>query len=459
MKSIRHKLLALSVSCALVVSLAGCGVNVTGVALNLPDSMEKGTTLTATPEYTFDGSTPESASLSKKLDALDMSYTSSDPTIVMVDENGNIAALSAGTAEVALSSKDGKITASKTIEVVVTPTGITTTDALTLTAGETATLETAVAPDDATHVAINYTSSDDAVATVSGAGEVTAVAAGDATITAVVDGTALSAACKITVLPAIESVELNYTTLSLRPEGTAQLTYTVAPEEALADTVTYTSSDEAVATVDAEGNVTAVADGTATITVDVNGVTAECEVTVSTKATSTTSKTSGGNGSASSNGNSGTSSTYDPSQASESQAAQSGATASFEYGGVPFSVATNDNIWAIDSSDSAYWACANNINAMRAAAGLPALTVSSSLSSIATSRATNIMATADFSHNGQQTAGEILEAGAGSASVACQDWQNSSSHYALITNASFTQMGIGCAFTRDGYTCWCVTFS
>ena len=459
MKSIRHKLLALSVSWALAVSLAGCGVNVTGVALDLPDSMEKGSTLTATPEYTFDGATPESATLSKKLDALDMSYTSSDPAVVMVDENGIIAAISAGTAEVALSSKDGKITASKTIEVVVTPTGITTTDALTLTAGEAATLETAVAPDDATHVSISYTSSDDAVATVSGAGEVTAVAAGDATITAAVDGTALSATCKITILPAIESVELNYTTLSLQPKGTAQLTYTVAPEEALADTATYTSSDEAVATVDADGNVTAVADGTATITVDVNGVTAECEVTVSTKATNMPNKTSSGNGSASSNGNNGTSSTYDPSQASESQAAQSGATASFEYGGVPFNVATNDNIWAIDSSDSAYWACANNINAMRAAAGLPALTVSSSLSSIATSRATNIMATADFSHNGQQTAGEILEAGAGSASVACQDWQNSSGHYALITNASFTQMGIGCAFTRDGYTCWCVTFS
>lgn len=459
MKSIRQKLTALSVSCALMISLAGCGVSVTGVALDLPDSMEKGSTITATPEYIFDGATPESAALAKKLDTLDMSYTSSDPAVVMVDESGNIAAISAGTAEVALSSKDGKITASKTIEVVVTPTDITTTEALMLTAGEAATLETAVAPDDATHASISYTSSNDEVATVSDAGEVTAVAAGDTTITAAVDGTALSADCKVTVLPAIESVELNYTTLSLRPEGTAQLTYTVAPEEALADTVTYTSNNEAVATVDADGNVAAIADGTATITVDVNGVTAECEVTVSTKAASTASKTSNGNGSASSNGNNGTSSTYDPSQASESQAAQSGATASFEYGGVPFSVATNDNIWAIDSSDSAYWACANNINAMRAAAGLPALTVSSSLSSIATSRATNIMATADFSHNGQQTAGEILEAGAGSASVACQDWQNSSGHYALITNASFTQMGIGCAFTRDGYTCWCVTFS
>ena len=459
MKSIRQRFMALSVSCALAVSLAGCGVSVMGVVLDLPDSLEKGSTLTATPEYTFDGSTPESAAFAKKLDALDMSYTSSNPAVLVVDENGNMVAVSAGTAEVALSSKDGKVSTSKAIEFVVTPTGIITTDALTLTAGEAATLETAVAPDDATHVSISYTSSDNDIATVSDTGEITAVAAGDATITAAVDGTVLSAACEITVLPAIESVELNYTALSLQPEGTAQITYTVVPEEALADTVTYTSSDEAVATVDSDGNVTAVADGTATITIEVNGVNAECEVTVSTKAANTPSKTSGGSGNASTNGNNGTSSTYDPSQASESQAAQSGATASFEYGGVPFSAATNDNIWYIDSGDSAYWACANDINAMRAAAGLPALTVSSSLSSIATSRATNIMATADFSHNGQQTAGEILEAGAGSASVACQDWQNSSGHYALITNASFTQMGIGCAFTRDGYTCWCVTFS
>ena len=114
------------------------------------------------------------------------------------------------------------------------------------------------------------------------------MAAGDATITAAVDGTALSAACKVTVLPAIETIELNYTTLSLQPKGTAQLTYTVAPEEALADDVTYTSNDEAVVIVDDDGNVTAVADGTATITVEVNGVSAECKVTVSTKATNTT---------------------------------------------------------------------------------------------------------------------------------------------------------------------------
>lgn len=453
MKSIRQRIMALSVSCALAVSLAGCGVNVTGVALNLPDSMEKGSTITATPEYAFDGATPESAALSKKLDALDMSYSSSDPAVVMVDENGNIAAISAGTAEVALSSKDGKITASKTIEVVVTPTGITTTDALTLTAGEASTLETAVAPDDATHVAISYTSSNDAVATVSDAGEVTAVAAGDATITAAVDGTALSAACRITVLSAIESIELNYTALSLRPDGTAQLTYTVAPEEALADDVTYTSSDEAVATVDAEGNVTAVADGTATITVDVNGVTAECEVTVSTKTASTQSTTNNSNGASS--GNSG--STSDGGQAQSSAPATS---SSFEYGALPMDPANDgDKWWSIDSSDSSYWAVANNINTMRAEGGLPALTVSASLSSIADSRCEYLIANDIFSHDGATTA-EILCSGATSASAACTGWKNSPSHYSNIMTPGYTQMGIGCIFnTAYGVEVWCVTFS
>ena len=442
MKSIPHKLLALSVSCALAVSLAGCGVNVTGVALNLPDSMEKGSTITATPEYTFDGATPESAALSKKLDALDMSYSSSDPAVVMVDENGNIAAISAGTAEVALSSKDGKITASKTIEVVVTPTGITTTDALTLTAGEAATLETAVAPDDATHVSISYTSSDDAIATVSASGEVTAVAAGDATITAAIDGTALSAACEITVLPAIESVELNYTTLSLRPEGTAQLTYTVAPEEALADNVTYTSSDETVATVDAEGNVTAVANGTATIAVDVNGVAAECEVTVATKAASTA-----GN---SNNGSSSTSS-------AQTQNSSAVSSSSFEYGAIPFSLANDDTWWAIDQSDSAYWAVLNNINSMRAAGGLSALSPSSSLDAIANSRCDYQLVNDTLSHDGAQTP-EILAQSQKSASEVCTGWQNSPSHYAVIMNPNFTQIGICCYFEIGGKTIWCCTF-
>ena len=439
MKSTHQTLLALSVSCVLAASLAGCGVQITGVALDLPDSLEKGAVITAEPEYIFDGATPESAALAKKLDALGIGYVSSDPTVVMVDDFGNLAALKAGTAEVALSSQDGTLTASKTIEVVVTPTDITTTDTLTLTTGEAAALETAVAPEDATHVAITYTSSDDAIATVSDAGEVTAVAAGEADITAAVGGTELAAVCQVTVLPAIE---LSDTALTLQPEETAQLTYTVAPEEALADNVTYTSSDETVATVDAEGNVTAIADGTATITVDVNGVTAECEVTVATKVASTVG-----------NSNSG-SSTTSSGQAQNSSAA---ASSSFEYGAIPFSLASNGNWWGIDQSDSAYWAVLNNINAMRAAGGLSALSPSSSLDAIADSRCDYQLVNDTLSHDGAQSP-EILAQSQKSASEVCSAWQNSPSHYAVIMNPNFTQIGICCYFEIGGKTIWCCTF-
>lgn len=442
MKSVSRKLAALSLSCALAVSLAGCGVSVTGVSLNLPDSMEKGATFTATPEYTFDGATPESADLAKKLDALDMSYTSSDSAVLVVDEDGNMVAVSAGTAEVALSSKDGKITASKTIEVVVTPTNITTTGTLTLTAGEAATLETAVAPADATHVVISYTSSDNSVATVSDAGEVKAVGVGEADITAVVENTELSAVCKITVLPKIESVDLNYTELSLKVGGTAQLTYTVQPEDAVVESATYTSSDESVATVDEEGTVTAVADGTTTITVDVDGVTAECEVTVSTKTASAAGSNSGSSAASGSG---------------QTEASAPADSSGFEYGAIPFSNANDGNWWFIDQADSPYWAVLNNINAMRAAGGLTALSASSSLDSIAYSRCDYQLKNNTLSHEGAQTP-EILAQSQQSAAEVCSGWQNSPSHYAVIMNPNFTQIGICCFYTIDGKTIWCCTF-
>ena len=450
MTAIIKKLLTLAMAFTLALSLVGCGADVTGVSLNLPDTIEKGTTLVATPEYAFDGATPETAELEKKLDKLEMRYTSSDPSILVVDDNGNLVAVSAGTAEVALSSKDGTVSTSKTLEVIVSPTEIRTADELTLTAGEVATLETAVAPTDATHVSISYASSDDSIATVNDGGEVKAVAAGDATVTAVVDGTSLTSSCKVTVLPVLESIELSDASLSLQPSDTAQLSYTAQPENALIKEATYTSSDDTVATVDANGNVTAIADGKATITASVGDVSAECVVTVdSTSNSPTGSASSGTNG----NSNGGSSDT-------SSSASAPAASSSFEYGALPMDPASDgETWWSIDSSDSAYWAVANNINAMRAEGGLPALTVSSSLSSIADSRCEYLIANDVFSHDGATTA-EILCSGATSASAACTGWKNSPSHYSNIMTPGYTQMGIGCIFnTAYGVEVWCVTFS
>lgn len=228
------------------------------------------------------------------------------------------------------------------------------------------------------------------------------------------------------------------------------LTATANPDGASIDGIAFASDAPDVATVDEEGNITAIADGKATITASVGDVSAECVVTVdSTSNSSTGSASSGTNG----NSNGGSSDT-------SSSASAPAASSSFEYGALPMDPATDgETWWSIDSSDSAYWAVANNINAMRAEGGLPALTVSSSLSSIADSRCEYLIANDVFSHDGATTA-EILCSGATSASAACTGWKNSPSHYSNIMTPGYTQMGIGCIFnTAYGVEVWCVTFS
>ncbi|WP_370765144.1 CAP domain-containing protein [Gemmiger formicilis] len=129
---------------------------------------------------------------------------------------------------------------------------------------------------------------------------------------------------------------------------------------------------------------------------------------------------------------------------------------------LPFDLAAGtDQWWSIDSSDSAYWAVAENVNAMRAAAGLPALTVDGGLSSIANSRCDSFASGGSFDHSGA-VCGEIIAAGPfASASSVCAAWQSSPDHYASIVSPNYSSMGIGCWFcsTEAGqYTYWAVTF-
>ncbi len=85
----------------------------------------------------------------------------------------------------------------------------------------------------------------------------------------------------------VDKVTLDKTELTLKPKGTARLTATVSPSDATNKTVTWSSSNTAVATVNDSGLVKAVANGTATITAkSSNGITAQCVVTVATPVSS-----------------------------------------------------------------------------------------------------------------------------------------------------------------------------
>ena len=153
---------------------------------------------------------------------------------------------------------------------------------LTLTVGATETLTATVTPSDTTDT-VAWSSDKPEVATVDSTGKVTAVASGKAIITA--KAGEQSASCAVTVNEAtptpvpVASIELNKTALTLEVGKNETLTATVKPDNAEDKTVTWTSSDETVATVE-NGKVTAVKAGTATITAKAGEQSASCAVTV-----------------------------------------------------------------------------------------------------------------------------------------------------------------------------------
>ncbi len=151
---------------------------------------------------------------------------------------------------------------------------------LTLNEGETAQLTATVKPTNTTDIVI-WTSSDASIASIDATGKVTGVSGGEATITATAGSKSVSIKVKVVGPVKVKGVDVTET-LTLRPGKTGALKVTITPEDATNKNVTFESSDSAVAAVDAEGNVTAVAEGTAVITVTTEdgSFKDECTVTV-----------------------------------------------------------------------------------------------------------------------------------------------------------------------------------
>lgn len=144
--------------------------------------------------------------------------------------------------------------------------------------GETVQLEAVISPSDATNQKIVWSSDTPGVAAVSDEGTVTGVSLGWTAIYAAVDG--IKGYCRVTVAPReVESVTVEPASLTLEVGQGETLTATVSPGNADDKTVIWRSSDTDVATVE-DGVVTAVSEGTATITATADGKSATCLVTV-----------------------------------------------------------------------------------------------------------------------------------------------------------------------------------
>lgn len=363
-------ILAVVAAAAMAIALVGCGVKITNIAVPDAVTVEKGEAVVLPVAFGTDDApavTPETAAtgesaetdekLAKAASKLTVEWTSSDESVATVDETGTVTAVAAGEANVTASVKDANIAASTHIKVVVTPTGVVAPESIDLvTNGEnTKDLDAKLIPADATDVKLAYESSDESIATVDETGKVTAVANGECTITTYVtaktedaeaselsavvveaadseevdDSVAtmpedlaamdsafgvvpenLKAETKVTVTTNAEGITLDKTEGVLTVGNTVTVIATVTPDTATNASVTWSSSDEAIATVDSEGKITAVAPGTATITAtsDSNpdasatyAVTVQAKKVVTSTSTKTSSKSNSGNTGSSSN--------------------------------------------------------------------------------------------------------------------------------------------------------------
>lgn len=215
-------------------------------------------------------------------------WSSSNTSIATVDANGVVTGIKEGTVTITATANDkvlGTKSASCEVTVKKVPVTSVTLDKTTAEAfvGDAFKFNATVEPNNATYPELAWSSSDERIAKVDQNGNVTCIKEGTVTITAKNIDSNLSATCVVTVSKIdVESVALNKETLDLVVGNNETLVATISPDNATYKGVSWISSDASIAKVDANGKVTAVAPGTATITVKTNDgeKVATCTVTV-----------------------------------------------------------------------------------------------------------------------------------------------------------------------------------
>ena len=265
---------------------ATCKVTVKAKAVNVTEVSLDRTELTLTEGET------ETLTATVRPDNADnrkVTWSSDKTDVATVDGAGRVTAVKAGEAVITVTTEDGGKTATCKVTVRAKTVGVTEvtldkTD-LTLTEGETETLTATVKPDNADNKKVTWSSDKTDVATVDGAGRVTAVKAGEAVVTVTTEDGGKTATCKVTVkakaVP-VTGVEVNPWAVTLSVRGTSKLSYTIRPADATNQNVKWESESPSVATVDSEGNVQGVSAGTAKIcvTTEDGGFKSYCTVTV-----------------------------------------------------------------------------------------------------------------------------------------------------------------------------------
>lgn len=414
------KLFCIALAGAFMLTACG-GPKLIGVTLpETPLVLATGETATAETSYTYDGETPENAQP-------EVVYTSGDAAIATVDENGVITGVAEG--ETTITATVGELSASRTVSVIIPVDSLTAEDISLHLADGAAPLTYVVTPEHFTGN-LTFASADESIATVDAAGQVTPVAVGDTTVT-VTAPNGLTATAAVHVWDGPKALTLTPGKTEITTGGGTQIAVAdEAGNEVAAESLTWTSSDESIATV-TEGWVDVTGTGAVTITASTEyGVSSSVELTGVAPAARPAASTGSGAGAAAGSASSGSSG------AGGSSAPAAGA---------------GHGYWTVYGDGGAL----DLINGIRASVGLGALTWDDGLGDIAAARCRQLMD--DFSHNGM-TAPEICAMGAPDASSVVSSWQASSAHYAQMVYEGYTRCAVAHCYDGDGCHYWCATF-
>lgn len=412
------KLFCIALAGAFMLTACG-GPKLIGVTLpETPLVLATGETATAETSYTYDGETPENAQP-------EVVYTSGDAAIATVDENGIITGVAEG--ETTITATVGELSASRTVSVIIPVERLEAESMMLHLADGPASLTYTVVPENFTGE-LTFASANNAIVTVDANGQITPVAAGDTNVT-VTAPNGMTATAQIRVWDGPKELNLAPAKTEVTKGSGTQIGVTDEQGNNVeAESLTWTSSDESIATV-TEGWVDVTGTGAVTITASTEyGVSTSVELTGVAPAARPAASAGSGAG-----------------------AAAGGET----YGGGSAPAASSDGTlhtnWTLYADGTAF----DLQNQVRASAGVEPLTWDSALGDIAWERCKQLLA--DFSHNGASTA-ENIAMGPADASTVISAWSASSGHYANMVNSGFTRGAIVHIYDGDGCHFWCATF-
>ena len=264
---------------------AKCGAVLTSYSLTIKPILATSIMLSHKDISLLIGQTEQISATIQPTNTTDKSiiWRSDNENVAIVSSDGTVIAKSIGVANITATNGEVSASCRVTVNPIEASNVTLNVENLNLLVGQTETLSATVEPENTTDAKIVWASDDETIATVSEDGIVTAVMVGIANITATCGE--VTATCKVSVSPVLPTeITLNVSSVTLITEEMIMLEPIIEPENATEIALTWASSDKAIATVDAVGNVTAIAPGIATITVSTsNGITSSCTITVLAK--------------------------------------------------------------------------------------------------------------------------------------------------------------------------------